>query len=125
MRTPVIHQADQLGLKALAQKRQALIERAQAGNLHLKDLQDSSFTISNLGMYGIDSFNAIINPPQAAILAVGQISEQVIAQNGVPVVAPMLNLTLSCDHRVLAGAHAAAFLRDLAEFIENPLRVLE
>ena len=122
---PVIHQADHMGLQALAGHRVELVARAQAGSLSLADLQDGTFTLSNLGMYGIDAFNAIINPPQAAILAVGKIADRVVALNGQPAVQPMLTLTLSCDHRVVDGARGAAFLQTLVEFIEDPIRVLE
>ena len=95
--------------------------RAQAGQLRLDDLQDGTFTISNLGMYGIDAFNAIINPPQAAILAVGRIAERVVPVNGQPAVQPMMTLTLSCDHRVVDGARGARFLDYVARLIEEPV----
>jgi pyruvate dehydrogenase E2 component (dihydrolipoamide acetyltransferase) len=122
---PVIHQADRLGLGALAAQRAELLAHAQAGSLSLADLQGGTFTLSNLGMYGVDAFNAIINPPQAAILAVGRIADRVVALNGQPAVQPMLTLTLSCDHRVVDGARGATFLQTLVDFIEDPIRVLE
>ena len=116
---PVIHQADDLSLRGIARQRTDLVARAQAGALRLRDLQDGTFTISNLGMYGVDAFNAIINPPQAAILAVGRIAERVMPVNGQPAVQPMMTLTLSCDHRVVDGARGARFLDHLAHLIED------
>jgi len=121
---PVIHQTDQLKLQDLASRRQILIDQAQVGDLSLEDMQHGTFTISNLGMYGVDAFSAIINPPQAAILALGSITDRVVAIDGQPSVQSMLSLTLSCDHRVVDGARAAEFLRTLVEFIEDPLRLL-
>ncbi|MFL5693455.1 MAG: 2-oxo acid dehydrogenase subunit E2, partial [Ktedonobacteraceae bacterium] len=82
------------------------------------------FTISNLGMYNVDAFNAIINQPQAAILAVGRIAERVVPVNSQPAVQPMIVLTLSCDHRVVDGARGAQFLATLAELIEEPLGLI-
>lgn len=122
---PVIRRANQLSLKELARQRQTLVAKAQAGKLSLQELSDGTFTISNLGMYGIDSFSPIINPPQAAILAVGRIAERVVAVNGQPVVQPRMALTLSCDHRVVDGAGGARFMQTLVEFIEEPLRTLK
>lgn len=118
---PVIHQADDLSLRGIAKQRTDLVARAQAGQLRLGDLQGGTFTISNLGMYGIDAFNAIINPPQAAILAVGRIAERVVPVNGQPAVQPMMTLTLSCDHRVIDGARGARFLDHVARLIEEPV----
>jgi pyruvate dehydrogenase E2 component (dihydrolipoamide acetyltransferase) len=122
---PVLHGAESLGLRELAVQRAALVGKAQAGKLALSDLTGGTFTISNLGMFGVDAFNAIVNPPQAAILAVGRIADRVVAVNGQPAVRPMLTLTLSCDHRVVDGARAARFLDELAGLIEDPLRALE
>jgi len=122
---PVIHDADQLGVTGIAQLRQELMERSQRGKLKAGDLDGSTFTISNLGMYDIDEFSAIVNPPQAAILAVGRISERVIPVNGQPAICPMMTLTLSCDHRAVDGAHAAQFLKTLAQVIEDPLRLMD
>jgi len=122
---PVIHHADQLGLNDLATRRQELISRSKEGKLSLDDLRDGTFTISNLGMFGIDSFSAIVNPPQAAILAVGRIVDKVVPVDGQPGVQPMMSLTLSCDHRVVDGARGARFLQTLVSFIEDPLGVLD
>jgi pyruvate dehydrogenase E2 component (dihydrolipoyllysine-residue acetyltransferase) len=117
---PVIQQADDLSLRAIARQRADLVARAQSAQLRLRDLQGGTFTISNLGMYGIDAFNAIINAPQAAILAVGRIVERVVPVDGQPAVQPTLTLTLSCDHRVVDGARGAEFLATVAKLIEQP-----
>jgi len=122
---PVIHRADQLGLGEIAARRNDLVRRAQAGKLRLEDIQGGTFTISNLGMYGVDSFQAIIHSPQAAILAVGRIAERVVPSGGVPVVQPMMTLSLSCDHRAIDGARGAQFLGALSELIEEPLGMLD
>jgi pyruvate dehydrogenase E2 component (dihydrolipoamide acetyltransferase) len=122
---PVIHAADTLGLGAIAARRAELVARAQARKLAPADLSGGTFTISNLGMYGVDAFIAIVNPPQAAILSAGQIADRVVPVNGQPAVAPMLTLGLSCDHRVVDGARAAQFLQTLAQGLEAPLRLLD
>jgi pyruvate dehydrogenase E2 component (dihydrolipoamide acetyltransferase) len=122
---PVMRDADKLGLEEIAQRRADLVARAQAGKLRVDELQGGTFTISNLGMFGIDQFSAIINPPQAAILAVGRISDRVVARDGKAKVRPMLTLNLSSDHRVVDGARAARFLDYLAALIEDPLRLLD
>jgi pyruvate dehydrogenase E2 component (dihydrolipoamide acetyltransferase) len=121
---PVIARADTLGLKDIAARREDLVARAQAGKLRPADIQGGVFTISNLGMYGVDAFNAIVNPPQAAILAVGRIADRVVPVNGQPAVQPTMTLTLSCDHRALDGARGAQFLGALADLIEEPLALL-
>jgi pyruvate dehydrogenase E2 component (dihydrolipoamide acetyltransferase) len=121
---PVVHRADTLGLAELATRREDLVGRAQAGKLRPADIQGGGFTISNLGMYGVDAFSAIVNPPQAAILAVGRIADRVVAVNGQPAVQPTMVLTLSCDHRALDGARGARFLGALADLVEEPLALL-
>jgi pyruvate dehydrogenase E2 component (dihydrolipoamide acetyltransferase) len=121
---PVIHRADTLSLAEMASRRGDLSSRAQAGKLRPADIQGGGFTISNLGMYGVDAFNAIVNPPQAAILAIGRIAERVVAISGQPAVQPTLVLTLSCDHRALDGARGAQFLGALADLVEEPLALL-
>jgi pyruvate dehydrogenase E2 component (dihydrolipoamide acetyltransferase) len=122
---PVIHHADELSLSQIAERRQELLSRAQAGKLHPKDLGNGTFTISNLGMYGVDAFNPIVYPLQAAILGVGRIAERVVPVDGKPAVQPMMILSLSCDHRVTDGVHGAQFLETLVNLIEEPLRVLD
>jgi pyruvate dehydrogenase E2 component (dihydrolipoamide acetyltransferase) len=121
---PIIHRADTLSLADIAARREDMVSRGQAGKLRPADIQGGGFTISNLGMYGVDAFNAIVNPPQAAILAVGRIADRVIALNGQPAVQPTMMLTLSCDHRALDGARGAQFLGALADLIEEPLALL-
>jgi len=121
---PVLHKADALGLKEIAARREDLVSRAQSSKLRPGDIQGGVFTISNLGMYGVDAFSAIVNPPQAAILAVGRITDRVVPVNGQPAVQPTMMLTLSCDHRALDGARGAQFLGALADLIEEPLALL-
>jgi pyruvate dehydrogenase E2 component (dihydrolipoamide acetyltransferase) len=121
---PVLHRADTLGLAELVRRREDLVARAQAGKLRPADIQGGVFTISNLGMYGVDAFSAIVNPPQAAILAVGRITDRVVPVDGQPAVQPTMVLTLSCDHRALDGARGAQFLGALADLIEEPLALL-
>ena len=116
----VIPKADSTGLADIAIQRRDLTERARNGKLKPADLADGTFTITNLGMYGIDAFNAIIATPQAAILAIGRISDRVVPVNGQPGIRPMMTMTLSSDHRVVDGAQAALFLKDLADALLAP-----
>jgi len=118
--TAVIPRADRAAIGDIATRRRELTERAQAGRLQPADITGATFTISNLGMFDVDAFTAIIVPPQAAILAVGAIADRVVAVNGQPAVRPMLSMTLSCDHRVASGVQAAEFMRDLANAIRSP-----
>lgn len=115
----VIPDADRKNISEIAALRKELTERARTGRLKPADVTGGTFTITNLGMYNIDAFNAIIAPPQAAILAVGRIADRVVAVKGQPAVRPMMTLTLSGDHRVIDGAQGALFLNDLAEAIQN------
>ncbi len=121
---PVIHNAHQAALGEIAVQRRDLAERARGGKLRPADIAGGTFTISNLGMFGVDAFTAIIIPPQAAILAVGGIADRVVPVGAGaaarPGIRPMMTLTLSSDHRVVDGARAAEFLRDLVEAIGNP-----
>ena len=105
---PVIRNADKLGLVEIARRRSDLAERARFGKLRPDEFDEGVFTISNLGMYRIDSFDAILNPSQAAILAVGRIKERALVEDGKLIAAPLLNLSLSVDHRVLDGARGPA-----------------
>jgi pyruvate dehydrogenase E2 component (dihydrolipoamide acetyltransferase) len=120
----VIPNAHTATLPEIAQQRRDIAERARAGKLRPTDIADATFTISNLGMYHVDQFSAIITPPQAAILAVGSIADRVIAVEGKPAVRPMMALTLSCDHRAADGARAALFLNEVVEAILNPSNLL-
>jgi pyruvate dehydrogenase E2 component (dihydrolipoamide acetyltransferase) len=116
----VIHNANKANLGDIAVQRRDLTERAHAGRLRPSDIAGATFTISNLGMYHVDAFSAIISPPQAAILAVGSIADRVVPVDGRPAIRPMMTLTLSCDHRVVDGAHAAVFLNEVAEAVREP-----
>ncbi|HEY2382391.1 MAG TPA: dihydrolipoamide acetyltransferase family protein [Terriglobia bacterium] len=120
----VIPNADAASLPGIAQQRKDLTERARGGRLKPSDVANGTFTITNLGMYNVDAFSAIILPPQAAILAVGRIADRVVAVDGKPAVRPMMTLTLSGDHRVIDGAQGAMFLNDLAEAIRKPAELL-
>lgn len=121
---PVIRQAGSLNLGEIARQRQDLITRANAHHLRPADLAGGTFTLTNLGMYSVDAFMAVLNPPQAAVLAVGRIADRVVAENGQPVVRPTIILTLTCDHRVVDGMRAAKFLDDLANLIAGPWGIL-
>jgi pyruvate dehydrogenase E2 component (dihydrolipoamide acetyltransferase) len=121
---PVLRGADKASVSEIAARRKDLSERAAGRKLRPEDISGGTFTLSNLGMYNVDAFSAIINAPQAAILAVGRIAERVIPVEGVPAVRPMMIMTLSCDHRVVDGARGARFLDDLATLIADPWRLL-
>ena len=121
---PVIRSANRKGLAELASEARDLSLRARAGRLRLEELQGGTFTLSNLGMYGVDSIHAIINPPQAAILGLGAAVERPIAQDGRVIVATVMTCTLSADHRVLDGAVGARFLSAFKNFIEHPLTMI-
>jgi len=120
----VIPNAHTASLAEIAIQRREVAERARAGKLRPADIADATFTISNLGMYQVDQFSAIITPPQAAILAVGSIADRVVAIQGETAIRAMMTLTVSCDHRVADGARAARFLNDLAEAIREPSKLL-
>jgi pyruvate dehydrogenase E2 component (dihydrolipoamide acetyltransferase) len=126
---PVIRNADKSNLNQIALQRHDLAERARSGKLRPADLTGGTFTISNLGMYGVDAFTAIIIPPQAAILAIGAIADRVVpvgeGSAAQPGIRPMMTLTLSSDHRVVDGARAAEFMRDLAEVLGSPQKYLD
>ncbi len=117
---PVIKNADQKGLGEIARERNELADKAAKGRLSLEELEGGTFTLTNLGMFGVDEFGAIINPPQSAILAVGRIAQRAVVEGGKVVARPTLRLTLSVDHRVLDGAEGARFLSDLKALIEEP-----
>jgi pyruvate dehydrogenase E2 component (dihydrolipoamide acetyltransferase) len=117
---PVVRSVERLSLVEFATQRAEAIGRAREGRLRPDDLEGGTFTISNLGMYGIEQFVAVLNPPQAAILAVGAAEERPVVRGGEVVVRPMLTLTLTVDHRAVDGAPAAEFLRTLKAFVEEP-----
>jgi pyruvate dehydrogenase E2 component (dihydrolipoamide acetyltransferase) len=121
---PVIENVDQLGLSALTRECKQISKSARAGKLKPDQLSGSTFTISNLGMYAVDSMTPIINQPESAILAVGQIKEKPVGVKGSIQLRPMMTLNLSIDHRIIDGAPAAAFLTELKELLENPTLLL-
>lgn len=122
--TPVIRDADQKGLAELAAEVRELAERAKKKALKPDEYTGGSITVSNLGMYGIDEFIAVLNPPQAAILAVGAVTAKAVVRDGAVVVRNMMSVTLSGDHRVIDGAVGAEFLKELRSLLEHPLRLL-
>ena len=122
--TPVIWAAEQKGLAALSQITQDLAKRAREGSLSPEEYNGGSFTISNLGMFGVRDFAAVINPPQGAILAVGAGQERPVVREGALAVATVMTVTLSCDHRVVDGAVGASWLQAFKSYIENPVTML-
>ncbi len=121
---PVVRDADHQSITEIAQTTASLAAKARDGKLTLADMSGGTFTISNLGMFGIDQFTAVINPPEAAILAVGAAIPVPVLRDGELVDVPKMKITLTSDHRVLDGATAAAFLRSLTRVLEQPLRIL-
>src|SRR3954469_24348297 len=117
---PVIPGCERKSIAEIAATRAAVVERARAGKLQQSDLEGGTFTISNLGMFGIERFVAVLNPPQAAILAGGSIEDLVVAVDGQPAVRPRMELTLTCDHRAIDGATGAEFLGDVKALLEEP-----
>jgi pyruvate dehydrogenase E2 component (dihydrolipoamide acetyltransferase) len=117
---PVLRSCETKTIPQLAAERADLVQRTRDGKIRQEDLEGGTFTISNLGMYGVDRFIAVLNPPQAAILAVGAIEERPVARAGELVVRPVMELTLTCDHRAVDGASAADFLRTVRQFLEEP-----
>ena len=121
---PVIPACDRRGVMAIAAARADLVERSRTGKLTAEDFDGGTFTISNLGMYGIERFQAVLNPPQVGILAVGSIEERVVVEDGEMVVRPRMEMTLSCDHRAVDGAQGSEFLSTLKQLIEEPALAL-
>ncbi|NBV14052.1 MAG: pyruvate dehydrogenase complex dihydrolipoamide acetyltransferase [Sphingobacteriia bacterium] len=121
---PVIRHADLKSLSDIATEAKSLAQKAKNKQLQPADWEGNTFTISNLGMFGIDQFTAIINPPDACILAIGGIQQQPVVRNGQIVPGHIMKVTLSCDHRVVDGALGAAFLVTLKSFLEDPIRIL-
>ena len=117
---PVIHGADRLTLAEIAAARADLVSRARDAKLQQADLEGGTFTVSNLGMYGVEQFIAVLNPPQVAILAVGAIEEKPVVTDGDLEIRPMMSLTLTCDHRAIDGSVAAEFLGTVRAFLEEP-----
>jgi pyruvate dehydrogenase E2 component (dihydrolipoamide acetyltransferase) len=122
--TPIIRHADEKGLEAISSEVAALAKKAHDGKLAPEEYTGGSFTISNLGMFGVTSFTAVINPPQAAILAIGAGEERAVVRDGQLAVATMMTATLSSDHRVIDGATAARFMKVFKDIVENPVLAL-
>jgi pyruvate dehydrogenase E2 component (dihydrolipoamide acetyltransferase) len=118
--TPIVRAAEGKSVEQIAGEVADLAARGRAGKLTREEITGGTFTVSNLGMFGVDRFDAIINPPQVAILAVGAAKDRVVVRNGQPAVAKVVTLTLSCDHRVVDGATGAKFLATLRELLESP-----
>jgi pyruvate dehydrogenase E2 component (dihydrolipoamide acetyltransferase) len=118
---PTVFDADRKGLRQIAADSRALAERVREGSITPPELSGATFTVSNLGMFGIDSFDAVINPPQAAILAVGGIAERPVIRDGEPGTAHLMAVSLACDHRILYGADGARFLARIRALLEEPL----
>jgi len=122
--TPILRHADQKGLAEISTEMKALAEKARAGKLIPEEYKGGGFTISNLGMYGVKNFGAIINPPQAGILAVGAGEKRPVVKHGALAIATVMKITLSCDHRVVDGAIGANFLAAVKGFLEEPMTML-
>ena len=121
---PVIRDADRRSVQEIARARADLVGRARDGKLTLQDMEGGTFTISNLGMFGVEQFVAVLNPPQVAILAVGAVKQTPVVVDGEVDVAPIMQATLTCDHRAIDGADGAEFLRTLVALVEQPALAL-
>lgn len=122
--TPIVRDVDQKGVAEISQEVRELAKRARDRKLQPEEYTGATFSISNLGMFGIDEFTAIINPPEAAILAVGRVEDKAVVENGEIVVQPRMRVTMSCDHRVIDGATGAKFLQTLKQYLEEPAMML-
>ena len=122
--TPVIRNAEAKSLREISGESRALVERARARKLKPEEYTGSTFSVSNLGMFDIDQFTAVINPPEAGILAVGTMAQQPVAHEGALAVRRRMRVTMSCDHRVIDGATGARFLQTLKRMLENPLAMV-
>ncbi len=118
---PTLFDADRKGLRQISTESRALAKKVREGQITPPELSGATFTVSNLGMYGIDGFSAVINPPQAAILAVGAIEERPVVRDGEVATAQLMQVDLACDHRILYGAPAAEFLARIKALLEEPL----
>ena len=121
---PVVRDADRRTVQEIARARADLVGRARDNKLKLEDLQGGTFTISNLGMFGVEQFTAVLNPPQVAILAVGSVKDEPVARDGQVVIRPIVNMVLTCDHRAIDGADGATFLQTLVSLVERPALAL-
>jgi pyruvate dehydrogenase E2 component (dihydrolipoamide acetyltransferase) len=121
---PVIWDADRKRMSEISRESKELAKRARERKLKPEEFTGSTFSVSNLGMFGIDQFTAIINPPEAAIIAIGTSEDKLVVVNGEPVVRSRVRLTMSCDHRIIDGAVGAKFLQTLRRLVENPLMLV-
>jgi pyruvate dehydrogenase E2 component (dihydrolipoamide acetyltransferase) len=121
---PVIEKADSLSINQIGQQSGKLIEKAKSGSLDPSAMPEATFTITNLGMYDIDCFTAIINPPESAILAIGKINKKPVADEGQVVIKPIITLSLTYDYRIIDGVAAAKFLLSIKKLILNPYLIL-
>jgi pyruvate dehydrogenase E2 component (dihydrolipoamide acetyltransferase) len=117
---PVVKNAERMTIAQIAQVRADLVSRARDNKLRSDDLEGGTFTISNLGMYDVDQFIAVLNPPQASILAVGQTRDMVVPRGGDLKVLPVMTMTITCDHRAVDGATGADFLKTIKAFLQDP-----
>ncbi|MCA1616731.1 MAG: 2-oxo acid dehydrogenase subunit E2, partial [Acidobacteria bacterium] len=122
--TPVVRAADRKSIGQISREVRELAERARSRRLKPEEYTGATFSVSNLGMFGIDEFTAVINPPEAAILAVGQMAPQAVVRDGQVVARQIMRVTMSCDHRVIDGATGAQFLQTFRKLLENPLLLL-
>ncbi|MBV9209070.1 MAG: 2-oxo acid dehydrogenase subunit E2, partial [Acidobacteria bacterium] len=122
--TPVVRGAESKGVGQIAREVRELAERARSRRLKPEEYTGATFSVSNLGMFGIDEFTAVINPPEAAILAVGAMTPKPVVREGEVVVRQLMRVTMSCDHRVIDGATGARFLQTFKRMLENPLTML-
>jgi pyruvate dehydrogenase E2 component (dihydrolipoamide acetyltransferase) len=122
--TPVIRNAELKSLADIGREAKELADRARSRRLQPNEYTGATFSVSNLGMFDIDQFTAVINPPEAGIIAVGSIVQKPVVVDGQPAVRRRMRITMSCDHRVIDGATGAAFLRTLKQMLENPLAML-
>ena len=121
---PVVRDADRRTVQEIARARADLVGRSRDNKLKLEDMQGGTFTISNLGMFGVEQFTAVLNPPQVAILAVGSVKDEPVARDGQVVIRPIVNMVLTCDHRAIDGADGATFLQTLVALVERPALAL-
>jgi pyruvate dehydrogenase E2 component (dihydrolipoamide acetyltransferase) len=121
---PTVFDADVKSLGEIAREARTLAERVRSGAITPPELSSGTFTVSNLGMFGIDAFTAVINPPQSAILAVGRMAQRPVVRDGALVARHGMTITLTCDHRILYGADAAVFLGRVRELLEEPLALV-
>lgn len=122
--TPIVKNADKKSMQQISAEVKSLATRAKAGELKPEEYEGGTFSLSNLGMFGVKEFKAIVNPPQSAILAVGASEERVVAKNGQMMISSVMDISLSCDHRAIDGALGAELLRDIKFFLENPIAML-